>query len=143
MWFNPIIAGLLNSPLHGLLSKSTMLVTYTGRKSGKTYHVPVNYLRDGDELLTTSSRDRTWWRNLRAGARVRLQLAGRDFQADSRVFETDSEVIEKLERIISLNPAYAKFLNIRLDVQGKPNTDDLLGAAQKRVIILSSISKAD
>lgn len=142
MWFNPIIAWLLNSPLHGLLSPNTMLVTYSGRRSGKTYQVPVNYLRDGNELLTTSLRNRTWWRNLRGGARVRLRLAGQDVLADSQVFETDSEVAEKLERIVRLNPSYAQFLDIHLDAEGKPDQGDLLQAALKRIVVLSSITRS-
>lgn len=139
MWFNPIVAWFLSSPIHGLLSKNMMLVIYTGRKSGKTYQVPVNYLRDGDTLFTTSSRDRTWWRNLRGGTTMRLRLAGEEVHAKCEVFEGDSDVAEMLERIVRINPAYAKFLNIRLDVQGKPERDDLLAAAKKRIVVVSSI----
>ena len=32
--FNPLISSLLRSPLHRLLSKQIMLITYMGRKSG-------------------------------------------------------------------------------------------------------------
>ena len=137
MWFNPIIIWLLKSPFHGLLSKSTMLITCTGRKSGKTLQVPVNYLREGAELLTTSSKDRTWWRNLRGGAAVQLLLAGKLTPAHCRVCETGDEVAALLERIVRLNPAYAKFLDIRLDAQGSCNPDDLLAAAKTRVVVLS------
>jgi hypothetical protein len=35
--YNPIVIHLLRSPLHGLMSESTMLVTYTGHRSGRTY----------------------------------------------------------------------------------------------------------
>jgi hypothetical protein len=40
-WWNTVVTGILNSPLHGLLSGSTMLVTCTGRKSGRAITVPV------------------------------------------------------------------------------------------------------
>jgi hypothetical protein len=42
--YNPIVSWLLRSPLQGLMSSSTMLITFAGRKSGKTYTTPVNYV---------------------------------------------------------------------------------------------------
>jgi hypothetical protein len=41
MWYNPIMRGLLNSPMHFFASKNMMLMTYKGRKSGKTYTLRV------------------------------------------------------------------------------------------------------
>ena len=59
MWFNPMMIFILRSPLHGLLSGSTMTISFTGRKSGKPLTVPTNYVRDDDKLLVTSFRART------------------------------------------------------------------------------------
>ena len=56
MWYNSIMMWLLRSPLHGMLSGSTMIITYTGRKSGMTFSTPVNYVRDGNVLWTVSFR---------------------------------------------------------------------------------------
>ena len=47
MWFNSIMKWLIRSPLHGLVSKSMLVIGYTGRKSGRRYETPVNYVRDG------------------------------------------------------------------------------------------------
>ena len=33
----------LRSPVHGMVSKFTLLITFTGCKSGKTYTTPVSY----------------------------------------------------------------------------------------------------
>src|SRR2546421_3998594 len=38
----PILVALLKSPLHRLASKNLMLLTVTGRKSGRTYRLPVD-----------------------------------------------------------------------------------------------------
>jgi hypothetical protein len=56
MWFNPLMAGLLRSPLHALISHNTMLITVRGRKTGRALTTPVNYVRNDDELLTVSFR---------------------------------------------------------------------------------------
>lgn len=42
---NPVVTWLLRSSLHGILSGSTLLITVTGRKSGRIYTIPVNYVR--------------------------------------------------------------------------------------------------
>src|SRR5919201_997478 len=74
---NPFVSAILRSPLHGLLSTQLMLLTYTGRKSGKRYTIPVGYARDGETLVVFSSR--SWRRNLRGGAPVEVLLQGRRY----------------------------------------------------------------
>lgn len=37
-----------HSPLHGLLSRQLLLVTFTGRKSGKTFTTPAMYGQETD-----------------------------------------------------------------------------------------------
>jgi hypothetical protein len=44
---NPFITALLRSPLHALVSKHMMLLTYTGQLAGLQRTLPVGYLRDG------------------------------------------------------------------------------------------------
>lgn len=73
-WYNPLMRWLLASPLHGLVSGNTLVLTVTGQKTGRSYVFPVNYLRQGERLLVFSKKERTWWRNLRGGAPVSVQL---------------------------------------------------------------------
>ena len=74
---NPFVSALLRSPLHGLLGTKFMLVSVTGRKTGRTYTTPVNYVRQGDTLAVISRRGRTWWRNLSKPAPVLVRLRGK------------------------------------------------------------------
>jgi deazaflavin-dependent oxidoreductase (nitroreductase family) len=71
---NDFMSWVLRSPLHGLLSNGMMLISLTGRKTGKTYTTPVGYYEEGDYLWVITSRDRSWWRNLQGGADVKLLL---------------------------------------------------------------------
>lgn len=132
---NPIIALLLRSPLHGFLSRSTMLVTVTGRKSGKSYTTPVNYVRQGNTLYTLSLRERSWWRNLRGGARVTLVLRGKEIRGKGTVIETNGGVAEALSAYLQLAPQYARYLRIQTDEQGHPATQDINDQAQSRVVV--------
>jgi hypothetical protein len=90
---NPAMRMVLRSPLHGLVSGSTMLVTVKGRKSGKAYTTPVNYVREGDSITIFSLRSRTWWRNLRGGAPIALRVRGRDLRGSGEVTATDVESV--------------------------------------------------
>jgi hypothetical protein len=55
---NPLIKLLVRTPLHKLVDDGVVLITYTGRKSGKTITVPVNYLQVGHDLHIISFRSR-------------------------------------------------------------------------------------
>ena len=73
---NRAVALLLRSPLRRLLSAQLALITVTGRRSGREYTFPVGYRRQGDRVTIPvgwPSR-KQWWRNLRGGAPVRLQI---------------------------------------------------------------------
>jgi len=75
---NPVVRTLLRSPAHPLLSGHLMLLTVTGRRSGRAFTFPVAYSQDGDRLTVTldwPDRKR-WWRNLRDGAPVVVELRG-------------------------------------------------------------------
>lgn len=140
MWFNPIMTWLLRSPLHPILSKNTLLVSYTGRKSGRRYAIPVNYLRQGSQLTTLSDHQRTWWRNLRGGAQVSLRLAGHDRRATAEVQETEAAVGAALEGILRNFPQYARYLKIPFGAGGQPNPEALRRAAAAMVVVLFQLS---
>jgi deazaflavin-dependent oxidoreductase (nitroreductase family) len=88
-WYNPLVTWLLRSPLHGLMSGSAVLVTVTGRKSGRPYTLPISYHQSGETLTLITRRDKTWWRNVRGGAPVRLWLRGQEVAARAEVVDMD------------------------------------------------------
>jgi hypothetical protein len=76
---NPVVRWLIRSPLHGLASRRIALITYTGRRSGHRYTIPVGYeMAGGDVTITVGSPDRkVWWRSLTGtGAPVELVVRG-------------------------------------------------------------------
>ena len=73
---NPVLAFLLRSPLHSLVSDQLMLLTITGCGSGTEYTFPVLYDRDGTTISVTS-HGTSWWKNLRhCGQDVTVCLRG-------------------------------------------------------------------
>lgn len=135
MWYNPMMIWLLKSPLHGMISRGVMLVTVTGCKSGKSISTPTNYLRDGNTLWVISWRERTWWKNLRGGANVRVLLANRSVEGRGQVIEEEKAVAQSLFDYYRKIPPYAKYVKIGLDAAELPIFADCERAAQKMVMI--------
>jgi deazaflavin-dependent oxidoreductase (nitroreductase family) len=135
MWYNPLMIWLLRSPFHGVIDKGIMLVRVTGRKSGKVFSTPVNYLRDRDILWVISLRDRTWWRNLKGGAPVSVLLAGREYKGRGEAIVDEKTVAESLVAYFRKAPQYAKYFKVSLDPSGRPDPIDCMRAAQERVMI--------
>jgi hypothetical protein len=77
---NRVMRPLLRSRWHGRVSDRLLLITVTGRRSGRTFTFPVSYTeREGVVTIVPSSPERKrWWRNLRGGAPVTLRLRGVD-----------------------------------------------------------------
>lgn len=77
---NPIVRAILRSPAHRLLSGALLLITVTGRRTGREYSFPVMYAPDGDDLLifVGMHEEKSWWRNLRGGADVVVRVRGED-----------------------------------------------------------------
>lgn len=85
MWYNPIVTAVLRSPLHGLMSGNTLLLTYTGRKSGHSYTFPISYGRTGNRLWVISHRRKTWWKNVQGGAPVTVRIGNRNWPGYAEV----------------------------------------------------------
>ena len=134
MWYNPIMAGLLRSPLHGLLSSNTMLITVTGKTSGRQYTTPVNYFRQGDDLWVISKRERTWWRNLSGGAPASLVLKGKTVEAFGESVTDEAQVAERLGEYIAHFPMAARALGVET-TKGRPDQKSLEMAARTRVFV--------
>jgi len=84
---NPVVAWILRSPLHPLLSRGLMLLVYTGRRSGRRYAIPVGYQQSGGVVTVLASRARRkgWWRNFRGPAPVELHVRGRLLHGEARL----------------------------------------------------------
>ena len=87
---NPVVSALLRSPLHRLLSREYMLLTVTGRKTGRSYTIPVGrHEFDGAFVVYAAGG---WRLNLRGGADVRLTLDGHERTGHAELEEDPARV---------------------------------------------------
>ncbi|MFN7951421.1 MAG: nitroreductase family deazaflavin-dependent oxidoreductase [bacterium] len=75
---NPVVRPILRSRFHRVLSGFLLLVTVTGRKTGKRHTFPVMYARDGADIVIVAgwASKKRWWKNLIGGGDVTVQMAG-------------------------------------------------------------------
>lgn len=143
MWYNGMMKWLLRSRLHGTISKQMLLMSYEGRRSGKRYTLPVSYFTLTEEgegvLYTTSTRARTWWRNLRGGAGVHLLLRGEEVAGRAEAMEEERQVREVLGAYLREHPRYARYFGVALDAEGQPEAEGLAAAARARVVVRTRI----
>lgn len=133
-FINKAVVVLLRSPLHALVSKSLMLLTYRGRKSGKMYTIPVGYTRQGETV--TLFTDHNWWKNLLDQAPVTLRLRGKKHQGTAEVIRDNTELIaERLMAFVQQHPRAAPAYEVKLDANGQPDRASAQQAAQHFTLI--------
>lgn len=137
---NPLITGLLRSSWHEVVSGNLMLISFTGRRTGRRYTTPVRYVRKGADILCFTTPAMPWWRNLLGGAAVELLIAGETapYHATAlRVEETDERqrMAENLTHYFSLFPGDVRYYFLRLDADGKLSPAMLEKAMQKMIVI--------
>jgi deazaflavin-dependent oxidoreductase (nitroreductase family) len=133
-YVNQVMKLVLRSPVHGIVSKTVLLITFTGRKSGKTYTTPVDYSQDGD--LVTVFTHGVWWKNLRGGAAVTLRICGRELKGLAEPVAEDQQAIAAgLTAHLQKVPSDAKYYGVTFDDHGNPSADEVNQAAQSVVMI--------
>lgn len=130
---NDFVKFFLRTPLYAFMG-DTMLITVTGRKTGRKYSTPVGFYREGDFLWVMTSRDRSWWRNVKNGANVSLLLKGRTVNGFAQA-ELDEKAVEiQLLDYIRHIPMSAKPLGIRMENRF-PNLEDVKRVAKDRLFV--------
>ena len=111
-----------------------MLVSYTGRKTGRSYRQPLSYARDGESLLTPGGG--RWTRNMEGGRPVRIRLRGREMPARPELVRDPGEVERLLDVIVAGNPPAAKFIPLPRTADGRLEPDALAAAINHGVSIV-------
>jgi deazaflavin-dependent oxidoreductase (nitroreductase family) len=128
-YVNSAMKFVLRSPVHGMVSKTLLLITFTGRKSGKTYTTPVSYSQHDDQVYIFTHAE--WWKNLRNGAPVRLRIRG----LPEPVAEDKQAIAAGLTEHLRMVPSDARYYGVTFDEQGNPRSEEVEKAVQSVVMI--------
>ncbi len=124
----------LRSPVHGMVDKTVLLITFTGCKSGKTYTTPVSYSQSDDQVYVFTHAE--WWKNLRNGAPVTVRIRGRELQGLAEPVAEDKQAVAVgLTAHLRKVPSDAKYYGVTLDDHKNPRAEEVEKAAQTVVMI--------
>ncbi|MDP7701151.1 nitroreductase/quinone reductase family protein [Mycobacterium sp. TY815] len=91
----------------------TMLLTVTGRRSGKQHTVPLIYVRDGDRYVIAaayagSDADPAWWLNLKNNPRAVAQVHDEKFDVAAELAPTERRE-ELWRRLVEMYPYFTEY----------------------------------
>jgi len=114
---NVFMRPVLRLPFPTPLTKRIMLVSFTGRKTGKAYQQPLSYVQQGDTLLTPGGGK--WKLNLREDQPVRIRLRGRDVLARPELVKDPDEIERLIGVMTAANPTVSAFVAIPKGPDGR------------------------
>jgi deazaflavin-dependent oxidoreductase (nitroreductase family) len=93
--------------------RTLLLLTTTGRKSGKSRTLPLQYIRDGSSYVVAASnwgktRGPAWWLNLRAQPRAQIQVGARVMQVTVEQASTEHR-IRLWPLLVVQDPTFARY----------------------------------
>jgi hypothetical protein len=138
-FLNPVMKALLRSPFHRLVSRQFTLLTVTGRKTGRTYTVPVGRHESEGALVVYAAG--AWRRNMRGGAPVRVVLDGRERTGYAELEEDPDRVAQAYKtRLDELGVAKARELGLKVNVDRSPTAEEIKPVVAERAIATISLN---
>jgi hypothetical protein len=134
---NPVVTGLLRSPIHGIASTNLCVFSYRGRRSGKAYSTPLSFMREGSIVRLLSSHNTRWWNNfLDEPADVEIEIARKTYRGKATTTVEDSEAFrDGVRAFLTAVPRDARVYGIKLDAGRKPREQDIASAAGHVVLV--------
>lgn len=115
-WANALMRWAITTPvLQAMVGQGVALLTFTGRKTGKTYRIPVSYHREDDTVTVISKKVRNWWRNFETPREVQIRLAGKDYTGKAEAHTAPSEIHDFMVEYLERRPIDAKAYGLRRD----------------------------
>ena len=131
---NPIVKIILRSPLHRVMSRRLMLITFPGRRSGKHYTTPISYVQQGHTLLLGVGGP--WWKNLRGGVPVQVRLHGKTYAGHAEAWADEAAMTRVYRTILAQNPTQARFMGVAATSDGQPASHDIQQALQRGAAVV-------
>jgi len=132
--FNRLLGPLLRSPLHRVISGRLLVLSLSGRKSGKRYTVTISYVAHEGRLLIGTQRP--WSKNLAGGTPVEVRLRGKDRTGTADLVTGEAEVAALYQVILAQNAAHGRFMDIKHGHDGRPDPDSLRQALRRGTVVV-------
>ena len=90
---NPAVRAILGSPAHRLLSGALVVLVYRGRRSGRTFRIPVQYAElPGERIvaLAVGPERKLWWRSFADPAPATLVVRRNERSVTGRLLDGEA-----------------------------------------------------
>jgi deazaflavin-dependent oxidoreductase (nitroreductase family) len=126
------MAFLLRRDWMGPASDMLMVITTTGRKSGKRHSIPIGYIRDGDDIVVLSSKNPSnWFRNVLANGTATLEIKKEKFEVRGELITDETE----RQRIFAIHKLNTKYFKANFKVELDSPESVLQEALAERIFI--------
>ncbi len=110
VWIYRLSGGRLGGSMRGL---KVLLLTTTGRKSGKTYTTPLGWFDQENGYVIVASnggqpKNPAWYYNLKSNPQVTVQILGKRLPATAEVLSGEARA-QAWRQIIAMAPSYANY----------------------------------
>jgi deazaflavin-dependent oxidoreductase (nitroreductase family) len=126
VFLNPVMRVLLRLPV-ARMHERLLLLSFSGRRSGKRFTVPLSYVEEADGSLLIPGGG-AWKRNLDAGRPVDIRLRGQARRATPEVIRDPEEVARLVPRLYAGNPQARRFVGVPIGPDGRPDQERLARA---------------
>lgn len=134
---NVPMRALLRSPAHGIASAHLCLLSYTGRRSGRAFTIPLSFVQEGEVVRLLSSHQTRWWKNLTGeGADVEVEIARERHRGRATALLEDGEAFRHgVRHFLTALPRDAPVYGIPLDADKRPK-EDAIDRASTHVVVV-------
>lgn len=108
-WANTLMKWACTTPgIQRMVGQGVALISFTGRRTGKRYTIPVSYHREDETVTVITKRERKWWHNFESPTEVELRLAGRRYRGEAVIEAGDDETVDFMVAYLEKRPIDAK-----------------------------------
>ena len=138
---NRIVRAILRSPFHRVLSSHVLVLTFSGRSTGRVYALPLVYVGDNAAIYCCTQRTVTrWWKNLRGSPQVRVHLRGEEREGTAEIVEDLDEKLDPLTKWLKKSRPVQKTYGVSSRPDGELDPDQVRVAAENAIVIRIRLS---
>lgn len=120
-----MMALLLRSPLHGLMSSSVLLLSFQGRRTGRQIMLPLRYAKSESGFVCFTTDNAKWWRNFEEPRAVALVVGGKALSGVALAQRVAAgESLDALRAFLTAFPSDASHHTVSVK-HGTPSESDL------------------
>ena len=121
-----------------ICGRLVLLLTTTGRKSGKLRVTPLQYEEINGDIYIASARGTKsdWFRNIVANPKVKVRVKSRQFEGEAEPITDPNRIADFLEIRLQRHPKMIGAILQREGVSKKPNRVELENYVTNRAMVI-------